>query len=99
MTKEAMISPEEIVTYQTGWDESKTPPEAIYTTGWRVAQVEPEGQTFPMAEPIFWTPCADDVEQDTWFYIPETKQIIAVPPQPLPPPNGIQPISEGTQTL
>lgn len=97
--KEAMISPQETLEYQTGWDETTTPPTPIYTKGWRVAQVEPEGKTFPMAEPIFWTPCADDVEQDTWFYVPETKEIIQVPPQPFPMYDVVQPISEGTQTL
>lgn len=72
MTKEAMISPIEPRQYQTGWDESTTPPTPIIGgNGWRVAQVVPLGQTFPMAEPIFWTECADDIEQDQFVYNPD----------------------------
>lgn len=101
--KEALISPIEPREYQTGWDESVIPPQPIYTSGCRVAQVEPEGQTFPVAEPLFWTECADDVEQDSWFYVTDTQQIVPVPPVPFPEPNVsanvAQPISQGTETL
>lgn len=103
MTQEAMISPEETREYQTGWNESNNPPTPIYTTGWRVAQVVPQGQQFPMAEPIFWVECSDEVQQDTWWYLPGTEQIVPVPPVPFPEPNVTQevqqPISEGVDSV
>ena len=52
-------------------------------TGYRVAQVEPQGQTFPVAPALFWTPCADDVVADQFWYDPVDKQIKPIP-QPTP---------------
>ena len=79
MTKEAMISPQEERQYQTGWDNSTTPPNPIMDgNGWRVAQTVPVGQTFPMAEPIFWTECGDDIEQDRFVYNPDDKRFYPV---------------------
>lgn len=92
MTKEAMISPLEPRQYQTGWVEvPPVPPatdptwEATYAEGWRVAQVVPMGETFPMAEPIFWTKCEDTVEQDLYVYNPEDKTMYLAD---LPLPSG-----------
>jgi hypothetical protein len=48
-------------------------------TGYRVAQVVPTGETFPVAEAFFWTPCADDVVADQFWYDPETKTIKSNP--------------------
>jgi hypothetical protein len=49
-------------------------------TGYRVAQVEPISQTFPVAEPaMFWTPCADDVVQDKFWYDPADQTIKPIP--------------------
>jgi hypothetical protein len=44
-------------------------------TGYRVAQVEPTGQTFPVASDFFWTPCADDVVADQFWYDPVDQTI------------------------
>ena len=60
--------------------------------GWRVAQVEPADQTFPVADPLFWADCADDVVADQFYYDPETQTI-------LPVPQPEQPVATGTQTL
>ena len=66
-------------------------------TGYRVAQVEPDDQIFPVADVMFWTPCADDVVADQFWYDPETKQILPIPvPEPI---VANQPISQGAQTL
>ena len=54
-------------------------------TGYRVAQVEPQGQTFPVAPALFWTPCADDVVADQWYYDTSNQQILAIPTPPPPP--------------
>lgn len=77
--KEALISPNEPAYSYDGT-----------VLGWRVAQVEPEGQTFPVGDPLFWTPCADDVVQDQFYYDPATQTIL---PKPTPQ------ISTGTQTV
>ena len=55
-------------------------------TGYRVAQVVAQGETFPIAEAYFWTPCADDVVADQFWYDPSDQQIkpIPVPPEPTP---------------
>jgi hypothetical protein len=50
-------------------------------TGYRVAEVEPAD--FPVAQPLFWTDCADDVVADQFWYDPETQTIKPIP-QPEP---------------
>ena len=52
-------------------------------TGYRVAQVVAQGETFPVADTMFWTPCADDVVADQFWYDPSDQQIkpIPVPPE------------------
>jgi len=49
-------------------------------SGYRVAQVEPNDQTFEVGAPLFWTPCADDVVQDQFWYNPQTQTIEPNPP-------------------
>jgi len=63
--------------------------------GWRVAQVEPDSQIFPVGEPLFWTACADDVVADQFYYNPNTQTIL---PNPVVP-TLTQPPVEGVQTL
>jgi hypothetical protein len=53
-------------------------------TGYRVAQVEPEENIFSVADPLFWTDCADDVVADQFWYDPINQQIIPVPSKELP---------------
>jgi hypothetical protein len=48
-------------------------------TGYRVAQVEPDDQTFPVASDFFWTPCADDVVQDKFWYDRADQTIKPIP--------------------
>jgi hypothetical protein len=95
--KNALIDPREGVTKIVGWVPNTTPPQAILEpipNAARVAQVEES--TFPVAEPLFWTPCADDVVADQWYYDTVQQVCIAVPPIP---PAPSQPSSTGTQTL
>jgi hypothetical protein len=63
--------------------------------GWRVAQVEPDGQTFDVGDPCFWTVCADDVVADRFYYDPGTLQVLPVPSRPI----AGQTVSSGVQTL
>jgi hypothetical protein len=51
-------------------------------TGYRVAQVVNEGQTFEVGIPLFWTSCADDVVADEFWYDPSDDTI---KPIPIPP--------------
>jgi len=51
-------------------------------TGYRVAEVVAEGQTFPVSTEMFWTPCADDVVADQFWYEPSDQTI---KPIPIPP--------------
>jgi hypothetical protein len=48
-------------------------------TGYRVAQVVPTGETFPVASALFWTPCADNVVADQFWYDPSDQQIKPFP--------------------
>ena len=50
-------------------------------TGYRVAQVVPTGETFPVSTELFWTPCADDVGADQFWYDPSDQTIKPIPPE------------------
>ena len=54
-------------------------------TGYRVAQVVATGETFPVSTELFWTPCADNVIADQFWYDPSDQTIkpIPVPPEPV----------------
>ena len=56
-------------------------------TGYRVAEVEPEA--FPVAQPLFWVACADDVVADQFWYHPSDSAI-----KPIPQPEPEQPTEE-----
>ena len=63
-------------------------------SGYRVAQVEPDGQTFEVGSPLFWTPCADDVVADQFWYDPQDKLIKANPVVVEATPEVIAPTKE-----
>jgi hypothetical protein len=65
-------------------------------TGYRVAQVEPDDQTFPVAVDLFWADCVDNVVADQFWYDPADNTIKAIP---APPPAANQPVSNGAQKL
>ena len=54
-------------------------------TGYRVAQVVSQEETFPVSSELFWTSCADDVVQDQYWYDPSDQTIKPIP-QPEPEP-------------
>lgn len=68
--KQALISPSETpIQYVSSW--IGTPLKPVYSTypnSCRVAQVEPDDQIFPVGGDLFWTPCADDVVADQFYY-------------------------------
>jgi hypothetical protein len=63
--------------------------------GYRIAQVEMKADIFPVAEPLYWTDCADEVVADQWYYDTSNQTIKLVP---VPEPKS-QTISNNTQTL
>ena len=44
-------------------------------TGYRVAQVVDQYQTFEVGQPLFWVECVDDVKADQFWYDPQTQTI------------------------
>ena len=58
-------------------------------TGYRVAEVVNQGQTFPVSPKLFWTPCADDVVQDQFWYDPADQTI---KPNPIPLETTLEPV-------
>ena len=64
-------------------------------TGYRVAQVEPDDQIFDVSAELFWTTCPDTTVADQVWYDPSDQSFKEFPP----PPEPVQPTTEGTQTL
>ena len=96
--KKAIISPNETVSKIVGWDTIITPPIPIFEVipnSARVAQVE-DTELFPVAEPLFWTDCGDNVVADRWYYDTVLLDFFVIPS---PAPRSDQPSSSGTQTL
>ncbi|CAB4129479.1 hypothetical protein UFOVP118_70 [uncultured Caudovirales phage] len=44
----------------------------------RIAQVEPDDKVFPVAEPLYWTPCPDDCDT-SWTHVDGQ----FIPPNPI----------------
>ena len=96
----ALISPNEVFNYSyiSSWNEVGgvwEPVRSEILNCQRVAQVEPDNQTFPVAEPLYWFDCPDNCQADAWYF---KDGQVAVKPQDAPNPNP-QPVSQGTQTL
>jgi len=91
--KNALISPNEQVSYISAWD-GQTP---VFTViGQRVAQVE--NNQFEVAPPLFWLECADDVTAIGFYYSQNSLAIVQIPESP-PQPELVQPVTTGSQTL
>jgi len=94
----ALISPNEVFNYSyiSSWNEVDgvwTPVRTEILNCQRVAQVEPDNQAFPVAEPLYWFDCPDNCQADAWYF---KDGQVAVKPADVP---GPQPVSQGTQTL
>ena len=55
--------------------------------GFRIAQVELAENIFSVADPLYWTDCADEVVADFWYFDPVDATIKAVPVPPAPTPT------------
>jgi len=62
---------------------------AVYPNSERVCQVEPEGSTFPIAEPFFWTSCPDNCVADEWYYDSATNTCIQIVNAPYQGTTGV----------
>jgi len=97
--KNAIIDPRQPVDKIISWTASN-PPKTVMeqiTNSARVAEVA--DQTFPVADPLFWVVCADDVVADQWYYDTVTQEIIIIPPPPPRPVAADQPVVSGAQTI
>ncbi len=97
--KNALISPQQDVSYISSWELVGGAYYPIYTTiigSDRVAEVV--DAQFPVASPLFWVDCADNVVADQFYYESQTQQILPVPPN-APEPEPVQPAVSGAQTL
>lgn len=95
----ALIDPTHIVSYISDWQKFQDKYYPVYTeipNSARVCQIEPDDQTFGVAEPEFWESCSVEIVPDVYYYDMVSQQFILVP-QPVPYPN--QPISQGAQTI
>lgn len=71
MTQQALISPNEpIYNYAT-------PPAQI---GVRIAYTVPDGEEFPVAEPLYWVSCGDDVNASTYYWDGSAAVVKPTPP-------------------
>lgn len=69
----ALISPNEVFNYSyiSSWNEVNDlwePVRSEILNCQRVAQVEPDNQTFPVAEPLYWFDCPDNCQADVWYF-------------------------------
>jgi hypothetical protein len=96
----ALISPDENAQYISGWN-NPVPPSKLYTPiytacGERIVQVQED--EFPVALPLFWIDCANNVTPEINCYDGDTQTIILIPPNaadPNPPPTP--PVTTGTR--
>jgi hypothetical protein len=85
----ALIDPNASVSYVSGWSKNKP----IFTTlpdSARVCQVVGEGEEFPIAPPLNWVPCDDNVVADQWYFNASSRQFAEVPPPAPPVVDGIE---------
>ena len=81
--KKALISPnEKVFGLDTGVE-----------LGERVADTA--AQDFPIAPPLFWVDCADDIVAGLFYYNPANGEILPIPM----PPEPAQPVVVGAQNL
>lgn len=105
--KNALIDPTVVVDQLTSWQPNPDPSSRykylpVYTPIANSARVaETAASEFPVAEPLFWVQCADDVVADQWYY-DMVNQVCIVAPAPAPYPDASvvsQAPVEGAQTL
>lgn len=83
----ALISPNEGPIGHVGAWTDTNPPNPIwenYPNSARVAQVEPDNNTFPVADPMYWTDCPEDTVADLWWCDTQTNVVSKITNAPKP---------------
>ncbi len=96
----ALISPNESpISHVVSWSSTAPiyPISEPYLNSCRVAQVEDDANIFPVAEPMFWFDCSNEVIADQWYYDTENESINKIVNAPKPV-AADQPATTGTQT-
>ena len=81
--KNALIDPRQPVSKVVGWVPNTNPSQPIIeqiSNSARVAEVT--NTAFPVAAPLFWIVCSDDVIADRWYYDTVDQSIIVIPSIP-----------------
>lgn len=91
----AIIDPRDAVEHIVRWN-NDAPIFENYPNSGRVCQVEPDDQTFPVGEPLFWTDCPDDCKADQFWCNLDTLEIKPIENAPQPAAQD-QPNTSGTQ--
>jgi hypothetical protein len=91
----ALIDPTASVYHIASWyqPEPGKPYEPVYEAypfSARVCQVEPDAQIFPVAEPLFWESCPDNVLPDVFWFNTVTTEFSPVENAPNPATQGLQ---------
>jgi len=83
----ALISPNEgPIFHVASWTDA-TPPEPVveaYPNSARVAQVEPDADIFPVADPMYWTDCPNETVADQWWCDTATNVVSKITNAPKP---------------
>ena len=91
----ALIDPTTSVQHVVGWDVDRNPILETYPNSARVC--ETSANPFEVAPPLFWTPCADNIVADQFWY--STTDATFSPVENVPPPPLQDPVATGVQTL
>lgn len=97
----ALIDPESSVSYISQWNkflDKYYPTQTVISNSARVCQVEPDDQTFGVADSLFWQDCSNEIIADVYYFDMNNKQFVLVP-QSAPYPVEGQPTTNGTQTI
>lgn len=88
--KKALIDPNSSVFHTVAWTQQKPykPITEEYPNSARVCEVE--DIEFPVAEPLFWVDCADNVVADQFWFNKTNNQIEPVENVPPPTSNDLQ---------
>lgn len=95
--KNALIDPTTSMRFIAAWT-TTAPYKAIietYTNSARVCQVAAE--PFEVAPPLFWTPCAEGVIADQWYYDTVALQLLPVVNAPFPAVVSSEPTQTGAE--
>ena len=69
---------------QTTMKKALISPSELVQVGYRVAQVENAESIFPVADPLYWMDCDDEVVADQYWFDPADGAIKEIPkPEPI----------------